>query len=155
MDKVYYRCDQCKHIFAEDEIATTEEVFENGFTRYLDVCPACGCEDMREGLKCAKCGRFFEHDSMYESTPLFGLCDACISKHITVEACKKVGDKHLRTVAINSFLAYVFDAAEIEDILVRELQDILLTTYDCADYLQEMDDHCNVRGEVTENEENS
>lgn len=74
--------------------------------------------DEPEMKTCPLCGEQFNAE-YFENA----VCDLCAYKNATYENALAWGKEEPREVEVNGFLAYVFTESEIEEILLRELEE--------------------------------
>lgn len=119
--KIFYRCERCGYLSDETEIIVPDE--------YGDVCcPACGASDWSEGDICEECGEYFR-----EQDGLDGVCFECMLKHSKdYDFLKSTGEPG-GDVVLNSFLAWMFQPEEIEQILMDTLKK---NGTDCSRYIR-------------------
>ena len=123
----WYKCNDCGHIFEDGEFFIDRQYVGEcwGTPAYRDfrLCPSCRGENWEEAGHCAKCFGIFLDDELTE-----GLCSECLNE-ITMEykydiakcydLSQKTGEK--QQVNIDPFLADMFSAEQINEILYREL----------------------------------
>lgn len=129
-----YKCTSCGHIFEEGEQKTYTERHGLDTPPYekYEGCPSCGSSDFEEVENCEICGELHPIDELHG-----GVCDDCIDKcRYDFKKCVKIGEREKEPIKINSFLAYMFDADEIESILYQHLKN-MSTSFgvDCSDYI--------------------
>ena len=117
-----YKCKECGHIFEEGEQAVwREKVGEYGSEpcyETLSGCPKCH-SDYEKTIPCVICGSEHLSEEMIEN-----VCEECFDKYsVDVDACYKMANGEKSTISINMFLAEIFGAATIEEILLDFLKD--------------------------------
>lgn len=118
-----YICDDCGHIFEEGEQKRRKEsrgeFWGSKSYEYVSVCPICG-GSYSEAEVCEICGSAHTEEDLHG-----GVCDECIDKYrYNPDVLYKVGENDTANVEINSFLATIFTAQEINEILHREMKTI-------------------------------
>lgn len=116
-----YICLDCGHIFEDGEQACWSE--DRGefwgvlCSEEVSGCPLChGSYEKSE--PCRICGSEHLPEKLNG-----GVCEECIDKYrYDAETLYNVGKNDTEKVDINSFLATIFTAKEIDDILHREMQ---------------------------------
>ena len=69
--------------------------------------------------KCCICGNPYNENQLYN-----GVCTECIGQHrYDIDLCYNIGEKQTVSININGFLAKIFDAADIEEILREKLDE--------------------------------
>ena len=75
-----YRCDDCSHIFGEDDIVIRAErvglptdSLPPGYL-YYDTCPNCGCDDITGVELCMNCGKVSDKTYCEECIELANKC---------------------------------------------------------------------------------
>ena len=123
----WYKCNDCGHIFEDGEFVVKSEYMGEcwGIPAYDEFCycPSCGGDGWEEAGHCAKCHGIFLGDELTE-----GLCDECLREiamayKYDIAKCyalsKASGEKE--SVSIDPFLACMFTAEQINEVLYREL----------------------------------
>ena len=137
-----YKCHSCGHIFenGEEFVVKEEDEHTGRDVAFLDrVCPFCKSHEFERTVSCCVCkAEFFEEELNYES-----VCEECIKEMVSrykydASGCYKIsrsaGAKD--SVKIDSFLASVFSADEIENVLLRELVSALcVAPVDCSAFI--------------------
>lgn len=97
--------------------------------RGCDNCYGCGAKHVKV-LVCDKCGDPI-NDFIYYSTKDGDFCEDCFFKDnqdytdtLTVENAMKLGDEYPEKVLINQFLASVYSAEQISDILLKDFSSL-------------------------------
>lgn len=119
-----YICDKCGKLCEDDDLPTYEEDFgydtgvgwRSAKQTFVDNC-SCGGEFV-EAKECAICGEWFTDDEIIN-----GYCKECLEEEMTYENAIKCGSENEESVAINGFLASCFDSSEIEEILLKTLNE--------------------------------
>jgi hypothetical protein len=130
-----YKCLDYGHIFEEGEQAVWKEdcgeFWGSPCSETLCGCPVCHGY-FEETKKCLICG--CEH---LEDELNYGICDECIDNHkYNVDMCFKLGATEAEELKLNSFLTFMFNVEEIEEILLRELKQAMqYTTLDCENFI--------------------
>lgn len=130
-----YKCLNCGHIFEEGE----QKEFRDFLGEYCgrpvyettSGCPHCG-GSYEKTVPCEICGS--EH---LDEELCGGVCEECFDEHKNdFEVCKKFADDDCDTefIEINAFLASVFDAADIEQILMDFLRN-KMPDVDCRNFI--------------------
>ena len=128
-----YKCIECGNIFEEGEQAVWYEKHGLDTPPYerRTGCPLCkgGYE---ETVKCKICGaEHFEHELNG------GVCKDCIDKcRNDFNICYKVSFGETTKIEINSLLASLFDAGDIEQILKEYIRD-RWHNVDCSPFIDE------------------
>ncbi len=99
-----YICIHCGHHF--------EEHYDPATGTWEEYCPNCGSEDFEEAGHCIKCDEFFPLDKMVGS-----ICRDCLEKRMNDDTALAYGNDRKEAVELNGFLAYIFSASEIDEIL--------------------------------------
>ena len=125
-----YKCLDCGHIFEEGEQKTWQEkVGEYGSQHCLvenSGCPIC-LGNYEETIKCKICSSEHLAEDLIE-----GVCDDCFENYSkNVDVCYKVSKGEKSSIEINMFLAEMFDAETIEEILLDHLKEteLYIKTY--------------------------
>jgi hypothetical protein len=106
-------CETCGHIFDEDEIYSVKEDYGQTF----DCCPNCG-GNFTEAEQCDICGDWTSVDDLHDS-----VCENCISAYrYDFSECARIGEIEKEEIKLNSFLVSMFTTAEIEELLLKELE---------------------------------
>lgn len=124
-------CTNCKELISEDDLSTYKDAhgFNDGHYEEYDICPNCGQAEFENAHKCEICGEYF-YD---EENDLSRICPNCVEENMNYEtlfnATQKNGQKE--KVEINIFLAELFTASEIEEILAEYLKqtNVMLANY--------------------------
>lgn len=74
--------------------------------------------------ECPLCGREIAENDM-----IYAVCDQCLADNKAVATALEYGAERTTKVSINGFLAYQFDADEINDILTAALSDLFKTDH--------------------------
>lgn len=122
-----YKCVDCGRVFEEAEFLAWVE--PHGET--MIGCPNCR-GDFEEAFKCELCGEVYSASELTE-----GVCDSCIDeyKH-DHEMCFKVGERGKDAVLLNSFIATMFDADLIADVMFKHLKETMLgRKIDCSKFI--------------------
>ena len=82
-------------------------------------CPMNPKEDEPIMKTCPICEREFDEELVED-----GVCTTCLTEQATYETAIKYGAERKQTVEINGFLAYAFDKDEIEEALMKILEEI-------------------------------
>lgn len=122
-----YKCLSCGHIFESGEEARWEEQHPYGMGYATEVfcgCPCCG-GSFEETKACKICnGDFLEKELNGRC-----VCNDCVEEYSkNFDVCYKIADVEKREVEINSLLASLLDATDIETIL-----------YDCLKAKKDID----------------
>jgi hypothetical protein len=125
--KMMFKCCECGRVFDETERA---EWYEPHGEK-MDGCPNCK-GDYEEAFKCELCGEIH-----FASERTEGVCDACIDEYKDDhEMCFRVGSHGKDAVLLNSFIAEMFDAELIEQVMFDFWKtSILGTTRDCSKFI--------------------
>ena len=129
-----YKCLECGHIFDEGEQAVWKEPRGEycGSPCYEEVvgCPVCrGCYE--ETHRCVICGSEHILDELADGE----VCDDCLDDcKYDFERCYEISKNDVEKVEINSLLATVFDAGDIEQILLEHIKRNKLRI-DCSEYI--------------------
>lgn len=117
-----YKCVECGHMFDEGEQAVWEEnqgeYWGSPAMETMSGCPRCkgGYE---ETVPCERCGSMHLEEELVE-----GWCEDCIDQYRNdIEMCYKTGECDNVPVAINGFLAAMFEEEEINQILMNALRE--------------------------------
>ena len=130
-----YKCLECGNIFEDGEQAcwseSRGEYWGSICSEEMDGCPLCG-GDYEETVKCEICDS--EH---LESELRGGVCDECIDRYRKdFNACYEVSFGETTEIKINSLLALLFDASDIEQILKEFIRD-RWQDVDCSQFIDE------------------
>lgn len=117
-----YKCCECGHMFEDGEQAVWEEARGEfwGFPakETMTGCPLCK-GSYEQTVPCEHCGSMHLEEELVE-----GWCEDCINKHrYDIELCYRAGEREQTAVAINGFLAMMFNEREIEEILMQTLRE--------------------------------
>lgn len=112
-------CKDCGKVIADDELITHLESRgefwgNNCFEEIVDKCE-CGGEFV-EAKQCQMCGEWICEDDE-------NVCDDCLQNNATYDNALKYGEENKESVELNGFLANVFTADEVNEILIRELDE--------------------------------
>ena len=122
-----YRCLECGHLFEDGEEAVVREDRGEfcGFPCFeeLSVCPICHGV-YAETVRCQVCDSEHLDEELVDGV----VCKNCLQEKSTdLDVCYKIG-KHLEeSVKLNGFLASVYDAKEIEEILLEYTRQAIKT----------------------------
>lgn len=116
-----YKCVECGNIFEEGEQIRWDEdrgeFWGSSCSETMSGCPCCG-GSYEETKACEICGS--EH---LENELLNGVCEECINEYKKdIDVCYKVGKNDFESINLNCFLATMFSAEEIEQILLEKLK---------------------------------
>ena len=129
-----YQCLECGHVFDEDEAWEWREDhgFDDCYYEGFSGCPCCG-GSYEEMEVCEICGEEFLPDELHG-----GVCHDCIEDYrYDFELCHKIAKKEKEEVNINCFLASMFEAEEIEEILLEELRKASKSgKIDCSKFIE-------------------
>lgn len=122
-----FKCCECGRLFEESEKA---EWYEPHGEK-MDGCPNCR-GDYEEAFKCELCGEIYSASELTE-----GVCDSCIDEYKNDhEMCFKVGERGKDAVMLNSFIAEMFDADLIADVMFKYLKTANLgRLVDCSKFI--------------------
>lgn len=135
-----FKCEKCGKVFEKAAKSYyTEFMGEcHGRDSFMDFevwhCPNCGSEDIAEAFKCEICQEWNIEEKLHG-----GVCDACIDKErANVELVMKIGEHNTEEVEINGFLAEMFTADQINEILTKELKRAgKYFGIDCSSYIDD------------------
>lgn len=129
------------HLFDEPKI------IKEPHGELLAHCPVCG-DSFEEAERCEICGEWCRPDEMYDDA-----CDDCINDYrYDWQTCWKFAhdDKAKTEIEVNSVLATLFSAAEIEDVMFEYLlkitkphsgtsteKEIIRSQTDCIDFIND------------------
>lgn len=137
-----YECNHCGYLFDISDAATRREAvapYGEGIAYdYFDVCPRCGDGNLSTVEVCDICGDIVAYGDLDG-----GVCENCMqTMRYDTKLCLKYGRRNKEIVALNSFLLYMFDANDIEQLLTNALNDTIkqFGDIDCADYISSYDD---------------
>lgn len=103
-----YRCRKCHCKFDQPK-----ETREGGYPEEPTYeCPHCGSDEFEELYQCSVCGELFFDEDLVGT-----ICKSCLEKARTTPNAFAYGAEYKYPVEINDFLAYVYSASEIEEIL--------------------------------------
>lgn len=112
------KCYDCGHIFDESE----REHWVEPHGEFLDGCPLCK-GNYAETKTCKICGGEFLDEELSG-----GVCDECIEEHgKDFDICYKIAGGEKKEIEINSLLASLYSASDIETILYHYTK--------CADFV--------------------
>lgn len=124
---MWYKCTDCGHLFEDGEEATWFENVGEAWGRLCEVrmkgCPMCKGNYV-ETKECIRCGRHcFEEDLVQ------GVCPQCAKEYIDnlkydIDKCYEYGERCKEKVEMNGFLVSLFNIAQLEKLLLRELKEI-------------------------------
>ena len=113
-----YICVDCGFVFEETEVDfESYNHADHGDRPAVEewaCCPACKGA-FTDAVKCKMCENWFDEVHLFG-----GVCDKCIEVNSDFDTCLNVGSRHRESVRLNSFLFWLFDEDEIEQILTRE-----------------------------------
>ncbi len=115
------KCNYCGSIIEDDELRIHREYMGecHGTPAYDTFQDNCSCGgDYEEARQCNGCGEWFLDDELTN-----GYCQDCLEEEMTYENAIKCGSENEESVAINGFLASCFDSSEIEEILLKTLNE--------------------------------
>ena len=110
-------CNFCGAIKNEEDLKTYTQIHD--YTdlqplkeRVVDYsCDECGRGDYVKATECKICGSWFDDED------LVGVCESCLEDEETFENAVKLGRENTESREINGFLASLFSAEKINDIL--------------------------------------
>lgn len=106
-----YKCLDCGCVFDEPK------KWVEGHGEKMRGCPSCS-GDYEEAVQCEFCKEYYLSEELFG-----GLCKDCIEEYrYNFEICKKISIGCTDVVEINSLLASLFDANDIEAILMEHLK---------------------------------
>jgi reverse gyrase len=126
-----FKCCECGHIFEEGEQSVWKERhgFAYGGYETFDGCPRCK-GDYEETVKCKVCGGEHLDEELFG-----GVCEECINEYRKdFDSCYEISIGEKEEIKINSLLASLFDAGDIEAILVEHIKKNM-PDIDCSDYI--------------------
>lgn len=110
-------CLQCGHTFGPEEIV--EKYYDRATGTYdREECPNCGSEEIEEGMECCVCGEVHREENMIGQ-----VCNDCLNKSVTFANALRYGKERKESVEIHGFLKWIYNAEEIESILLKNLQE--------------------------------
>ena len=68
---------------------------------------------------CPICEREFDEDDMF-----YSVCDECLERNLHQTNAIAYGSKRTETIEINGYLAHEFSRDQIEEILIREIENM-------------------------------
>lgn len=104
------KCNECGAIFDQPDRVRERLDDEYGYEDYY-VCPGCGSTDFEETVKCLNCGEESEQQ----------ICDQCVEMLSDDETVLKYSSDRRENIELGSLFLYNFTQGEIEEILLREL----------------------------------
>lgn len=111
-----FKCTDCGFVFAEEDIITWQE----NYGEFFSGCPQCfGAYE--ETVECDLC-----KSDCLENEMNFDICQKCFDEYASdVNFCYKVASEEnfYTEMLLNNFLWSFFTAEEIEQILLKELQE--------------------------------
>lgn len=118
--KQFYQCCECEHVFAEDDMASgTTGVELNGAYERCGACPECGGIELEEVGICGECGEPIQDKGGDDY-----LCDRCLGTHTNFDEVYNYSITEQKAVIeINSLLAHLFSADDIEAMLLKEARE--------------------------------
>ena len=120
-----YKCIDCGHIFEEGEEARWVEPHGE----MMDGCPLCRGV-FEQTIPCEICGAEHLEDELNG-----GVCEECIDEcRNDFNTCYKISFGETREIKINALLASLFDASDIEQILIEYIRDRQCDV-DCSQFI--------------------
>lgn len=116
-----YICCDCGEVFEKSDCGSSREYVGEfwGVDAYEDVacCPKCNSTCFDDALQCEDCGAWFSKNDLNN-----GFCEDCLDD-VSAKDCFDVAKSFdtKRNVQLNSFIAEMFTAEEMEDILLEAL----------------------------------
>jgi hypothetical protein len=129
-------CNICGEVISEEELRTYKEI--HGYSslgqafaeRFTDFRCDCG-GDYVEATECACCGKWFDNEDLH------GICEGCLEDYETLDNAIKIGEQYTEKVEINNFLASVFTAEQINEILATAAKERFADhSKEIVDYLE-------------------
>lgn len=122
-DEERLKCMDCGTIF--------DYSYENG-----ECCPKCGNDDNVYTVRlCKICEQWVPTDDIHG---VGWVCNDCIYKYkYDIDTCYKIGERYMGgEITINPFLALMFSAADINEILLNILiKDSVVQLVDCTPFI--------------------
>ena len=106
-----YKCDRCGKEFDELDFVTEPH------GEKVVCCPYCHGW-FEEVYECKICGEHYTEDELYG-----GVCDGCIYENVDLNKCFQLGADCEESIAINGFIASVFDTDQINYILMQKIKE--------------------------------
>ena len=135
-NEMAYKCIECGNIFEEGEQArwseSRGEFWGNPCEEEMVGCPLCR-GDYEETIQCSICGSEHLADELDG-----GVCEECIDTYrYDMNMCLRLGDKSKEDVEINGFLASMYSASEIEELIWRDLMNRQkIMAVDCTPFIE-------------------
>lgn len=123
-----YKCYDCGHIFENGE----EKTWVENYGENRSGCPLCG-GSYGSTVRCSICKS--EHlDDELEG----GVCEECIGQYrYNADVCYSIGEKSKEDVFINGFLASMYSAEEIEELIWRDMLNTRkIKAVDCKPFIE-------------------
>jgi hypothetical protein len=132
---MFYKCVNCGHIFEEGEQAYSGDGWNEP---RVAVCPICK-DDFEDAVACQCCGGHFLKDELKD-----GRCEECIEEVFkeyrfgNVEKLYLISSDECESVDLNPFVAAMFSAAQINEILLKELlEQEKIRPVDCSAFINQ------------------
>lgn len=112
-----YICESCGKLVSDGEISAHKERGEYWGTPFLSevsCCPVCG-GGLVEAKECTICGEWIKDGD-------WDICEECLEKEKTKDNCFEIGKENEETFNINGFIFSAFSKDEIEQILLKYLE---------------------------------
>lgn len=109
-----YICEKCKSVVEDWEIGYHIESY--GERLRNDTCDCGG--DLIPAKECKICGEIFNAEDLIGK-----VCEGCIEEHETIKNVLNAGDNDTQSVEINGFVASVLTEKQINEILVKWVEE--------------------------------
>lgn len=114
-----YICDDCGSVLDEDDLRTERSYVSDYMGGCYEDYSVCHCGgSVSEASTCDICGEYFHDDDLYS-----GVCEDCLKDEMTVDNAIKAGADAKLEVEINGFLASCFTPEQIEELLIKALEE--------------------------------
>ena len=122
MKRMKWKCENCGEILSQQDV--NKDYTDGGYRGEPHyTCPHCGSDELNEAYQCEICGEWFGCDEINGSVGQM-VCDECMEKKATADNVVDFGFGGGVDVELNEFLATVFSAGEINDLLIEAFRNM-------------------------------
>lgn len=113
--------EDCGAVLDEDELVTTRSYVSDYMGGCYENITGCSCGgSVTDAERCDICGEYYREDELHD-----GICKDCLKEEMTVDnaiECGKDGSARVE-VSINGFLASCFSQEQIDELLIKALEE--------------------------------